>query len=99
MSLPKREWLTVEDVADYLGVSKTTVFRLLKKNELKHHRVGRLYKITSKQVEDYLELDNERAICSECGRDYDVEMEHYSCPACDKQTCTECAGRCGCEIE
>jgi len=37
--------------------------------------------------------------CLQCGREYDAELEHYSCPTCDSQSCTDCAGRCGCEVE
>jgi len=40
-----------------------------------------------------------RVQCSVCRRDYDPEIEHYSCPHCDCQSCTDCAGRCGCETE
>lgn len=27
------------------------------------------------------------------------ELEHYSCPCCDAQSCTDCGGHCGCEVE
>jgi len=41
----------------------------------------------------------DREECSVCGRDYDADSEHYSCPTCDCQSCTDCAGRCGCDCE
>lgn len=37
-------WVTVEDVAQHLGVAKDTVYRWRERKSLPAHRVGRLWK-------------------------------------------------------
>ena len=47
--------LNLKDVAKYLGISKDTVRKLCLSNQLKHIRVGRLYKITKENLVNFLE--------------------------------------------
>jgi len=48
------EMLTARQVADILGVSKTTVFQLHHAGLLRGYRLGtKIYRFTRKQVEDY----------------------------------------------
>lgn len=37
-------WLSVEEIAKYLGVSSDTVYKWIDKNEMPAHRMGRLWK-------------------------------------------------------
>ncbi len=47
--------LNLKDVAKYLSISKDTVRKLCLNNQLKHIRVGRLYKITKENLVKFLE--------------------------------------------
>jgi len=47
--------MTVEQFMDYLAVGKTTAYRLLKKGEIKAFKIGRVYKIPKKSVDEYIE--------------------------------------------
>lgn len=37
-------WLSVEEIAEYLGVSKDTVYAWISKRNMPAHRIGRLWK-------------------------------------------------------
>ena len=47
--------LTVEDLMEYLSIGKTTAYKLLKSKKIKVVRIGKLYRIPKKSVDEYLE--------------------------------------------
>lgn len=47
--------LSIKDVARYVHVSKDTIRNECLKGNLKHLRIGRLYKITKENLIDFLE--------------------------------------------
>lgn len=48
------QYLTVDDVAEVLCVSKMTVYRLIEKGLLKAARIGRQIRIKSADFDDYV---------------------------------------------
>jgi len=46
--------MTVNEVAEYLRVSKMTVYRLIEKNEIQSVRVGRSLRVAEDAVERYV---------------------------------------------
>ncbi|OSI70854.1 helix-turn-helix domain-containing protein [Bradyrhizobium canariense] len=57
-TLPKN-CLTVEGVAEYLGVAPLTVRRLIQRRKLKVLRIGRRVAVTPAALEKFI-LDNEK---------------------------------------
>lgn len=47
--------LNLKDVANYCGISKDSARKLCLTNQLKHIRIGRLYKITKENLINFLE--------------------------------------------
>jgi excisionase family DNA binding protein len=47
-------WLSVEQVAEYLGISKETVYRWLEKGIVPAHRVGKLWRFQSSEIDDWV---------------------------------------------
>ena len=47
--------LTVEELCKVLRIGKNTAYRLLKSNEIKSVKIGKIYKIPKKSVRKYLE--------------------------------------------
>ena len=39
----------------YLGIGKTTAYKLLRSGEIKVFRIGRVYKIPKKSIDEYVE--------------------------------------------
>lgn len=51
--MPDR-WLSVEEIAVYLGVSKDTVYAWISKRNMPAHRIGRLWKFKSEEVDEWV---------------------------------------------
>lgn len=47
-------WLSVEEIAEYLGVSKDTVYAWISKRNMPAHRIGRLWKFKSAEVDEWV---------------------------------------------
>jgi excisionase family DNA binding protein len=52
MSLPEPRFLTVAEVADRLGVSRLTVYRLVHSGDLPAMRFGQTFRVPETAVED-----------------------------------------------
>ena len=57
----EKEFLSVKEVAEKLGVVKDTIYRLIRAGELPSHQVGRAVRIRWGDVEVYLERGSEKA--------------------------------------
>lgn len=53
-SLPDPKFLTIAEVASVMRVSKMTVYRLVHNGDLPAVRVGRSFRVTEEDVNDYL---------------------------------------------
>ncbi|GBQ80072.1 hypothetical protein AA13595_0213 [Gluconacetobacter johannae DSM 13595] len=47
-------WMSVEEMAGYLGVSKDTIYGWIAKREMPAHKVGRLWKFKSDEVDSWV---------------------------------------------
>ena len=47
-------WLSVEEIAEHLGVSKDTVYTWISKKRMPAHKVGRLWKFQKPQVDEWV---------------------------------------------
>ena len=47
-------WLSVEQIAEYLGVSKDTVYAWISKRNMPAHRIGRLWKFKTEEIDDWV---------------------------------------------
>jgi excisionase family DNA binding protein len=50
----EERWLSVEEIATHLGVSKETVYRWLEKGKIPAHRVGKLWKFKPSEVDAWV---------------------------------------------
>lgn len=47
-------WLSVEEIAEYLGVSKDTVYTWVSSKRMPGHRVGRFWKFKMVEVDEWV---------------------------------------------
>ncbi len=47
-------WLSVEEIAIHLGVSKETIYRWLKRGRIPSHRIGKLWKFKPSEVDEWV---------------------------------------------
>ena len=54
MATISERWLSVEEIADHLGIAAITVYRWLEKQKIPAHRVGRLWKFKVSEVDEWV---------------------------------------------
>ena len=47
-------WVSVDDIATHLGVAKDSIYRWIDKRNLPAHRVGRLWKFKTEEVDQWV---------------------------------------------
>ncbi len=47
-------WLSVDEIAKYLGVSRDTVYKWIERKALPAHKLGRLWKFRIHEVDDWV---------------------------------------------
>ena len=50
----ENRWLSVEEIAGHLGISKETVYRWLEQKKIPAHRVGKLWKFKTSEVDAWV---------------------------------------------
>lgn len=54
-------WLSVEEIAEHLGVTKDSIYRWIEKRGLPAHKVGKLWKFKKDEVDAWVRSDEGRA--------------------------------------
>lgn len=47
-------WLSADDIAEYLGVTKDTIYAWISEKGMPAHKVGRLWKFQASEVDDWV---------------------------------------------
>ncbi len=47
-------WLSVEEIAEYLGISKDTVYAWINRKNMPAHRIGRFWKFKAKEIDQWV---------------------------------------------
>ena len=47
-------WLSVEEIADHLGVTKDSIYRWIEKRGLPAHKLGKLWKFKKNEVDGWV---------------------------------------------
>ena len=47
-------WLSVEEIADHLGVKRDTVYKWILRRKMPAHKVGRLWKFQASEVDAWV---------------------------------------------
>ncbi len=47
-------WLSVEEIAAHLGISKETIYRWVEREKIPGHKVGRLWKFKASEVDQWV---------------------------------------------
>ena len=53
-SMPIDRWLSVDEVAKYLGVKRDTVYNWLEQKKMPGHKVGRLWKFKKDEIDSWV---------------------------------------------
>jgi len=51
------KWVSLDEVAKYLGVSKDTIYRWITNKQMPAHKTGRLWKFKISEVDEWVKKD------------------------------------------
>ena len=54
-----REWLTYKEADQVVGLSRTTLWKLISSGEIEHRKVGRALRINRQSLEAYMKQDSQ----------------------------------------
>jgi excisionase family DNA binding protein len=55
-------WLSVEEIAGHLGVTKDSVYRWIERKRLPAHKVGKLWKFKKVEVDEWVRSGDAREV-------------------------------------
>ena len=58
-NIAEKRCYTVKEVQEMLGISRPTVYELLKKNEFRWFQIGNKYRISKKSFDEWLDQKSE----------------------------------------
>src|SRR6266567_5739353 len=58
-------WLSVDDIAAYLGVKRDTIYKWINRRRMPAHKVGRLWKFRKYEVDHWVCSENARGTSTE----------------------------------
>jgi len=47
-------WLSVDEIAAYLGVKRDTVYKWIERKKMPSHKVGRLWKFRKEEIDEWI---------------------------------------------
>lgn len=47
-------WLSVDDIAAYLGIKRDTVYKWIDRRDMPAHKLGRLWKFKKEEVDEWI---------------------------------------------
>ncbi len=96
----EKEFLSLEEVADRLGVTYQLIYRLVRAGEIPAMRIGKLYRVSRGDLDAYLEQSKMSVgaggICAGCGKTYSSRLSlTQSCSevGCEAPLCVDCWDR------
>ncbi len=99
--MPNDTYMSLEEVADLLGVTYQLIYRLVRSGELPAVRLGKLYRVAKADLDKYLESSKSGAkggTCSVCGTFYkSAGSLKNTCTheGCEEPICFDCWTRLG----
>ena len=87
--------LSIEDVAEILGLEYKTVYRLVKSGEIPAARIGRVFRVDQADFEAYFEQQKQKLQQETTGKKM-VAQQELRCASCGARIVSELgiAGRC-----
>lgn len=50
----ENRWLSVDEIAEYLGIRRDTVYKWIERKEMPAHKVGRLWKFKAEEIDEWV---------------------------------------------
>jgi len=91
---PEKTHYSLEEVAEMLGVTYQLIYRLVRSGEIPAARLGKLYRVSRRDLDSYLEHSKGAAAgatCAACGKHYRSRLSvQQACKECGALVCHDC---------
>jgi excisionase family DNA binding protein len=91
-----KQFLSLEEVAEVLGVNYQLIYKLVRSGELPAVRVGRVFRVATPDLNAYLEKSKTsnnppETVCTSCGKRYYSRLSiNQQCRVCGEPICNDC---------
>lgn len=62
MDKDTEKWVSLEDIADHMGLSKDTIRNYIKKQQIPYYRIGKQYKFKISEIDAWIESGKSASI-------------------------------------
>lgn len=56
--MSEERWLSADEISEYLGVKRDTIYKWIDRYDLPAHKVGRLWKFRKQEIDEWIMTDN-----------------------------------------
>jgi excisionase family DNA binding protein len=88
-----KEFYSLEEVAELLGVNYQLIYKLVRAGDLPSARIGKVYRVMRVDLDGYLQRSKAHSggTCSVCGNTYHSKLSlKNSCVECGEPICVDC---------
>jgi excisionase family DNA binding protein len=92
-----KAYMSLEEVAETLGVTYQLIYRLVRSGELPASRLGKLYRVSRRDLNHYLESSKQvgstGGTCAACGKTYASRLsltQTCTVASCAAPICNDC---------
>jgi excisionase family DNA binding protein len=89
-----KPFLTLEEVAEMMGVNYHLIYRLARSGELPSYRVGKLYRVSQEDLDLFLQKNRQARSeypCAACGKVYQSRLSvPHQCEETGQPICVDC---------
>lgn len=57
--MSRSRWVSTDEIAEYLGVKRDTIYKWIDRHNLPAHKVGRLWKFRKDEIDEWIESGNQ----------------------------------------
>lgn len=90
----EKEFYSLEEVAELLGVNYQLIYKLVRSGELPSARIGKVYRVMRGDLSAYVEQSKGHSgggTCSVCGNRYHSRLAlKHECSECGEPICVDC---------
>ena len=61
----ENRWLSVDEIAEYLGIRRDTVYKWIERKEMPAHKVGRLWKFKAEEIDEWVKSGGAAPVAEE----------------------------------
>lgn len=63
--MSENRWLSADEIAEYVGVKRDTIYKWIERHDFPAHKAGRLWKFRKREVDEWLISGSQKRLYSD----------------------------------